>query len=282
MKRALGIWTFLLLLFFSTGLLKAKVIINEVLSDPVGNDDGAEWVELYNTNSEVSPLLGCTLYLDDDYDPQKVVFDNEDFVDKFEVITWDSSWLNNSGDQVRLECNGENDAVTYGSGGSVLAPEEGKTVGRFPDGTGVFYILTNATLGEQNFPPPSPTPTNTPTNNPTNTPVPTNAPTHTPVPTSTAKPTLTLTRKPTSTPKDLTAQNQKIQEEADMAQFRFVSDEETDGQEVLGATGVSDGDGEPAGRISPFAYVIFGLGVIFIGVSVVLFVRNKKNLTTIN
>ncbi len=182
-------------LAFPSGI-KAQIVINEVLPNPQGGDDGAEWVELYNTSSQTVPLLGCVLHLHETDNNQNVLFGEEDFVEKYKVISWDRSWLNNNADEVRLECGTYSDTVSYGSGKSVIAPSEGNSLGRSPDGEGGFYVLSSVTLGEVNSAPPTstPLPTNTatvtprltPTPKPSNTPIPTNMPTQIKAPTGRA------------------------------------------------------------------------------------------------
>src|SRR4030042_6399387 len=137
----------LLLILIFPNIASAQVVINEVLLKPEGSDDGAEWVELYNLNSGVQSLASCVLYLDDSYAPQKVVFESEDFIEKIEVISWDASWLNNSGDQIKLECPSFSDTVTYGSitGATIAAPDEGESFGRSPDGSGRYSLLVSLT-----------------------------------------------------------------------------------------------------------------------------------------
>jgi len=195
----------LILLIISSSYISAQVVINEVFPNPPGEESGAEWVELYNLDGEVASLANCTLYLDDDYDPQKVVFNSDDFVDKFKVILWDGSWLNNQGDQLRLVCESNSDLVSYGNAAGFIieAPEEDTTFGRTPDGTGNFSLLETPTLGDYNSgPPPTPIPTNTPTQTsvitPTNTP--TLSPTKTPTPTKTPSPKPTVKLSPTQKP----------------------------------------------------------------------------------
>jgi len=287
MKRSL---LFFVYLFILSAILPnfADVdaqLINEFSSaaGSTSDSDYPDWVEVYFEEGQDKSLYQLT-------DGNGNMKNLSEAVCNVNICTVDwSNRLDNEGDQIKLELISSPgvsiDQITYGGSGNVCIPGDGYSIGRvaalvepYPP-TNVWERFSTKSKGLTNnnsVLSPCPAPTSIPMAVPTNTPVPTNAPTQTPVPTSTTKPTSTPTRKPTSTPKDLTAQNQKIQEEADMAQFRFDSDEEADGQEVLGATGVSDGDGEPAGRISPFAYVLFGLGVIFIGVSAVMFVRNRK------
>ncbi len=200
---------FLAFIFFlaSATIVNAQVVINEVLANPSGEESGAEWVELYNTGQEVASLSGCILYLDDG-DTQKVVFGNEDFVDKFKVISWDGTKLNNGGDIVRLQCTSSQDSIAYGnySGAVVVAPGDGVTFGRNPDGTGSFYILSAVTLGSVNASPATPTPTATPSSTATPTPTPTPTPTHTATPKP--SPTKTLTPKATASTTPLAQNNQ--------------------------------------------------------------------------
>jgi len=194
-------WRFVSCLFFVFGLIIsacfypetsiAKVVINEVYFNPVGNDRGAEWVELYNTDNTPTPLRGCVLYLDSSVSYQKIEFSDEDFIDKFKVLSWSSSWLNNDGDTVKLVCGEDYDLISYGSDGRDFGKlDEGVSIGRSTDGTGEFSLLSSPTVGEPNSQPmPSPTQSlpNTPTPTLTNTPTP-------------RKPTVTAEATPLPTP----------------------------------------------------------------------------------
>ena len=82
-----------------------------------------------------------------------------------------------------------------------MIEQEGKTIGRSPDGTGDMVILASMTQGAPNSqaePSPSSIPTPTPTPAPTPTPTPTKSPTPTPKTT----PTSILTKSPSPTPKN--------------------------------------------------------------------------------
>ncbi len=271
--------------FFTARITQAQdVVINEVLSNPTGDDNGAELVELYNTTNSVYNLSGCVLYFHETDNFQKIVFDSEEFIDKFKIFTSNGYWLDNSGDKVRLVCLSFTDSVAYGDAGgaTVSAPGEGKTFGRIPDGTGNFYILSSETMGEAN--PTLPTSTPVPTSTPTNTPVPTNTPTNTPAPTSapsptptsTPKPTATPTKKPTPTPKDHIDENDLLKTQADVSQFRYDAQGESN-SDTEGVLGTSVGSGSQNENISPFAYVLFGLGLIFVIVSIFLFIKNRRS-----
>ncbi len=176
--------------------VNAQVVINEVFPNPIGTESGAEWVELFNISDNVVSLKNCNLFLHATLNNQKVEFGEEAFIDKYEVISWDDSWLNNSGDQVLLSCPDFNDKITYGdvAESSVAEPKEGISIGRSPNGSGDFYILATVTMGEVNSLPP------TPTLEPTHTSTPTPRPTSTPSPSPTPKPSATKTPSPTLKP----------------------------------------------------------------------------------
>lgn len=178
------------------GVISAQVVINEVFPNPEGDEAGAEWVELYNLSNEPISLEGCILYLHESDNNQKVKFSDDDYIEKFKVVSWDESWLNNSGDETRLICSTFNDSVAYGSANGALvgSPKEGFTIGRGPDGSGNFYVLNSVTLGSINSQPPTSTPM--PTISPT--PIPTREPTATV--TFTPTPTRIPTKTPTSAP----------------------------------------------------------------------------------
>ena len=56
----LGLFTFLLPL----QVFGAGVVINEVLFNPIGNDPGQEWIEVFNASDSVQNLNGWQLYPD--------------------------------------------------------------------------------------------------------------------------------------------------------------------------------------------------------------------------
>lgn len=252
MYKSLLILVVLLLVFPAE--MNAQVVINEVLPNPQGVDDGAEWVELYNTLSQPFSLSGCSLYLHETDNNQKVVFDQEDFVDNFEVISWDGSWLNNNGDTIRLTCAAFSDKVTYGSieGASVANPNEGTSIGRSPDGSGTFYILTSTTLGGLNSNPPTakllPTAAPTSTSRPTSTPKPTNIP----VPTNEPD----IVRNPTEIIEEVSTLPQKEKESRNDEVLGFSKDKGNNGD-------LSDKVAEKKNfPITALAFVLIGAGMI--------------------
>lgn len=268
-KFLLSVFASLCLVFGSGGNVYAKIVINEVLNNPSGEENGAEWVELFNTGNSPVTLFGCTLFLDDTAAYQKITFGENDFIDKFEVINaWDDSWLSNSGDTVKIECGSDSDVVAYGDeqGSVVDNPADGISFGRSPDGVGSFSILASITLGEANSVPPTPTP------NPTNTLTPTQSPT--------SSPTATLTPKPTSTPLPTATPKPSNTPTSVIGQF---SDGPT--QTEIDSTGVVAGESDEVtaefsdkiNKEFPTAAVIMMIaGVILLGISLVPIVRNFK------
>lgn len=189
--------TVLILVVLTPSKVSAQVVINEFspASDP-------EWVELFKTQDGQLSLDDCTLHLDDNLSgSQKIVFTSSDNIgenENFFLINkgdynWTSNWLNNNGDKVSIICSWGSDVVSYGNqdGASLGKPDSSESIGRSPDGTSQFYVLTNQTPGVPNSPPPTPTP------NPTSTPIP--EPTIINTPTSKPTPTLTPTKAPAPT-----------------------------------------------------------------------------------
>lgn len=145
---------------FSYQNVFSQVVINEI-------NPSKEWVELYNLNQEIVTLENCILYMDGNDFRQKVIFSNQDEIVKFKVVNSGGTWLNNKGDNVRLECRDYEDRVSYGN------DVKDKSYGRLPDGIGPFYILepsegaTNSlTSTPSAFLTPTPTSTSTPSSLP--------------------------------------------------------------------------------------------------------------------
>lgn len=253
----------------------AQVVINEmgVLGSP-------DWVELYAY--EDVDISGW--YLDDEATDSKMyTYPSETVIgpstDPFKTIDV-SDRLNNGGDIIKLfKTDGTLvEEVRYGDKGGVCLPDSSDgSVGKTTDGGNYTERYSVKSYNDSNskgtrYDCPSPTPV--PTSIPTNTPVPTNAPTNPPAPSSTPKPTVIPTKKPTSVPRDNTAQNELLQKQSSVSDFRYSSDEDkSNAEDVLGTS--KDGETQNE-NISPFAYVLFGLGIIFIGVSAYLFIKHRK------
>lgn len=195
---------FIFLFYFASSALAVDVAVNEFVID-----GSPEWVELYNASSSA------------DYLKEYFIDDDESF----------SSDVGNSGKKSLASLNTSNAAypyldlsssifnntssdfvVLFDKNGTVVdsysyeeSPGSNVSIGRSPDSSGDFFVLTSATKGAANSLPiatPTPTPTITPTPNPTNTPTPTPtaSPTNTPTPTKTPTPTPTKIPTPTSKP----------------------------------------------------------------------------------
>jgi hypothetical protein len=272
------------LFFFSFKISDAQVVINEFSS----STDNGDWIELFAYEDVDLTYYRLTHLKTDGSEgdiniPAPTNLGPNSVNGQYKVINL-NNYLGNDGDRVRLYKIGDSQPksdIVYGDQGGVCIPTTAGSIARIPDGGNTIDGLLLSTKGYTNgevitypCPSPAPVPTNTPTNTPaptstpTNTPTPTNSPSSTP--TSTPKPSLTPTKKPTPTPKDYTSENQELS--ADVSQFRYDSSDEAkeNAKDVLG---VSDEEKE---NVSPFAYVLLGLGIIFVGVSIFLYIKNKK------
>ena len=197
-------------LFVFTSTVSAQVEINEFVPDA-----SPEWVEFFNASDSAEYIKAY--YIDDDTDflndsgnsPKKLLtgLDISNFQYPFINL---SSFLNNTGDSVVLFSPGGVIVNQYSYSSN---PGDGVSIGRSPDHTGNFTILSSTTKGNENSAPlvlptetPSPTPSSTPTSTATPTKTPstslrTNSPTPTPTKSPTPKPTLTSS--PTSNTEEL-------------------------------------------------------------------------------
>lgn len=188
----------------------AELVINEFSS---GTSD--DWVELYNTgNSEIDL---SNYYLIDGKENILALTGNL-APNNFEVFNW-SNRLNNPGDIFKLINRLDNalvvSEVVYGDQGGLQSPTSEQSIGRIPDGTGDFVLLSIPTKKEANnssaiiltptvaptfTPTPSPTtlPSKTPTPTKTSTPIPTAKPSDTPIPSKKLTPVITQKKIPTT------------------------------------------------------------------------------------
>lgn len=191
----------LLLLNFRSPVLAADVVLNEFLAHPgTGNP---EWVEFSHASESAEYLK--SYYLDDDSSftidsgnsPKKSLTSLNIANPAFPFIVLTSSIFNNDGDSVVLfDASGMIiDQYTY-----YESPGSDISIGRYPDQSGGFSILSSATQGQANgVPAATPTPTSGPTSTPTNTPTPTTvSATNTSTPTKTPTPTKKSTPTPTA------------------------------------------------------------------------------------
>lgn len=153
--------------------INAQVLINEV--SPVSTP---EWVEIYNSGSNSTPLKEYSINFGSD--SQNLIFcENENIgANEYKIIELTSSWLANTGDVLSLK-NGDDeiDKIGYGSGYSLPKPDSVlKYITRSPDGSS-SWILSSQSSRQGNiisFNCPTPTPTPLPTSLPT--PLPTSPP----------------------------------------------------------------------------------------------------------
>lgn len=194
----LGIIYLIFFCFFSEQV-SAALYINEFSSSTSDSD----WIEIYN--SDGSDIDLSNYIVRDSSASNKLELSGNISPNGFAVFDW-SDRLNNGGDTISLRLKDDEnniiDQITYGEGGSIIAPSGGQSGGRNQDGQNTWVIFQSDSKGSSNnsssvYNTPTPTPTNTPTPQPTHTPTPaptntpTPKPTNTPVPTSKAStPTL--------------------------------------------------------------------------------------------
>lgn len=158
----------------------AVVSINEFLPD-----SDTEWIELYNSSSSADYLK--SYYLDDDTDFEHDVGSGKKSLANINIdnisfpVFETSSFLNNSGDFVVLFDGSGNIVDQYQY---TRSPGRDVSIGRYPDGSGSFGILTALSKASVNAAPASPTPSQTPTAAPIATPAKSPKPTNTPASTS--------------------------------------------------------------------------------------------------
>ncbi len=150
--------------FAPTAFASSSIAINEFMPHPAG---GSDWVELYNFGSTDIDLTNWQL--NDGTSAMKTLSGT---LAAGQFLTVEvSNRLNNSGDNIILLDNtaGQVDSTSYASD-----PGTDKSIGRLPDGTGGFAVLTQTTKGSTNGQASAmPSPTSTPTPQPTTTSLPT-------------------------------------------------------------------------------------------------------------
>ena len=199
-KTLLFSFSFLSLFFLFTSVASAQVVINEFSVTP-----NPEWVEFYNASSSAEFIKNY--WLDDDTN-----FNDDSGTSSKKQLTGlntsnstypyieINSFLNNSGDYVVLFDPGGNLINQYQYTSN---PGDNVSIGRSPDNSGGFTVLSSATKGSSNSGP-QPTPTPSPSPSPSLTPTPTPTPTPSPSPkvlgTTTKKTTKKKSPKPTLVP----------------------------------------------------------------------------------
>ncbi len=183
------------LFFFFPPTVNAQATINEFLPDA-----SIEWIEFYNSSPSAEYIKDY--YIDDDPDflsdagssSKKSLVSLVTSNPNFPYIET-TSFLNNSGDYV----------VLFDQNGNILDqyqfqsnPGSGISIGKYPDGSGGFFVLPYLTKSDANPSPPTSTPQ--PTTIPTQSPISTLTPTPTPLSSATPKATKSPTPKPSTTP----------------------------------------------------------------------------------
>lgn len=160
-KSGLGVFLFLVLatMFFSKNVLSSGFRINEVSFQ---NNDGNDWVEIYNKSFNARTLKG--MYLTDDKADFKRYEIKEDIVVPprgFVVLYGKDAVVNSEDEGMRINFNIKNGETLYLldqrerllDSLTVIDDEnttDDITIGLFPDGAELSFTLTKPTPGEQN------------------------------------------------------------------------------------------------------------------------------------
>ena len=269
-----------LLLFFIFGMedALAQIVINEFSSS-----DSNDWIEIYNLSSSEIDLSGWVIR-DTASTPVHEFLGSKIPAGGF-CFEQVSNRLNNTGDRIQL-FNGSApvDCVSYGDGhgsfcgtsADVAAPSSGETASRVPEGTGTWILgspsqsttsCSSLVPTPTTTPTPTPSPTSTPTPTPTPTPSPTPKPTPTPKPPSTPTPKPSVTKGPTPLGGSDEGGTADASGNTDILGLRAkLMDSQSTTSSVLGTTDK---------KIPIMGYVLGGLGVLLVGVSVFIFLKRK-------
>jgi len=257
----------------------ARVIINEFSVQPA---DKYDWVEIYaiDTTDISSWKLADNAGNFETFTQGTILNAGE-----FKVIT-QYQRLDNDDDTIYLKnvSDGNEDQISYGGSSQVCIPSESESIARIPDGGNTIDRVSTPTKGSSNnsatlaaCPSPTPVPTSTPTHTPTPTSTPSPANSPTPTPTPSVKPTLTPTVSPNPTkkpnPTSEAAGGEIAESNVDVSGFRL-DDKSGSVKDITSSTDVLGSSEE---NVSPFAYILLGLGLVFIIISIFLFIRHKND-----
>lgn len=246
--------------------VSAQVVINEIYSW----ESSGDWIELYAfEDTDISDWVVRDLA----DTPIKTISDGTIIGPGYSMyfIIDAGNRLNKDGDVVKLFKSGgmiSVDEISYGNNGGVCAPQQGQSIGRYPDANTTidrFSVPSKNASNNDSVLAPCPTPTSMPSNTPV--PSATSKPTFTPTPAPTNTPTPTPTPIPTKTPTP-TKVSDDSEEESQI--LGAVDDEEiNDDEEKL--------ESEKKGGKFPLAsgaFILVGLGLI--SFPVVNYLRLKK------
>jgi len=239
--------------------VKAQVVINEFIANGT-----PEWVEFYNSSPSADYIKNYYLdddqnFLDDTGSGTKKLLTSLNTLNPTFPYFETTSFFNNSGDWIILfDQNGMMlDQFQYTSD-----PGRDFPIGRFPDSTGSFLMLSYSTKADGNSSPPTPVPTPTPT--PVNI-----TPTPNPTPTKTALPTAT----PTKTPKPTPGSTPQGAEQVSTTSAILGIETNTTTPYPTPSSDQAENNKNKIG-ILPFVLIIGGIG--FIAVPISSIIRNGK------
>ncbi|HJX45949.1 MAG TPA: lamin tail domain-containing protein, partial [Patescibacteria group bacterium] len=258
------------LVFLFPSSVNAQVVINEVLPDPLGDENQEEWVELYNNGSLEVDVAG---YILRDASNHEIILDNS-YIDGGITIVPSQGWivikrngasfsLNNSGDEIITLISSPSAELvdTFSYNGS----QSDKSWGRIPDGAQIEGDTLDKTPRRANQSR-TPEPTQETTSTPTSTPTPT--PTKTPTPTPKPTPTKTPTPKPNpSSSPDVLGDTSTDSSDLSVNDIRLG---------MITPTPTPLIESGKVGNIPPYSFFIAGGGVIFLGLAVYSFFTNRK------
>lgn len=210
MWKKLIISYLLLSLFATTAYAVDPPKLNEILANPSSGQN--EWVEIYAPD-----ITDISSYYFKDKAGAKKTLESANQCDKYFVWELNSSdgegWLNNSGEE-SIFLYDQNDNL-IDSHENWVAPAEGKTIGRFPDGTGDWKETKDPSKCGQNIedvpaPTSTPTPTPSPTASPTSTTITSSTPKPSPKATPKSSPAATRSSSPSASPQVLGEQNRSL------------------------------------------------------------------------
>jgi hypothetical protein len=275
----------MLLLIAAINLLFSIRLVSASESSAISNefmaDSDQEWVELYVEGDTIDFIKEYWIDDDENFEEDSGTGKKKSLKDislenkPFLYIEF-KSFLNNSGDQVVLFTKEGTivDRYSYEEN-----PGKDISIGRSPDKTGSFGILSLSTKGSNNAVIATPTPTVTPTS--TNTPVPTKTPSPTKVPTVTKvlSPTKTSTpsevpetEDPYSTPKKSTpTHRQNVSHVLGSSSIRRMED--ATNEELISS---EPGELEGSNRVIQNIFLVLG-GVCMVGMTVSAFIIQRRN-----
>ena len=83
--------------------MRARIVINEVEANPAGDDDGNEWVELYNPSSYAVDISGWRVSSTHGRTASVTISQGTMLQPgKYKIITYSSQWIDNEDEQMIL------------------------------------------------------------------------------------------------------------------------------------------------------------------------------------